>query len=199
MLFLQVIQKNNSMQEWQSGFKLLNKMKKIGVIAVLVFFISGFTISKRVDALIEKEIKTIFKIENYTKELVVVTSDFNEKLPIELTEDNLFRINSSERLLGYYYFGQAFGKVDYFDFIVIFDADLIVSKIKILVYREDHGGEIRSTRWLKQFIGTSKDMHVKYQEDIAAISGATISAKSMTNEINKVLKTINILYNNQQL
>jgi Na+-translocating ferredoxin:NAD+ oxidoreductase RnfG subunit len=187
------------MQEWQFGFKLLNEMKKIGVIAVLVFFISGFTTSKRVEALIEKEIKTVFEIENYTKEPIVVSTDIIEKLPIKLTEDNLFRINKSEGLLGYYYLGQAFGKVDYFDFIVIFDADLMVSKIKILVYREDHGGEIRSKRWLKQFIGTSKDMHVKYQEDIAAISGATISAKAMTNEINKVLKTINILYNNQQL
>lgn len=193
------MQKNNSMQEWQFGFKLLNEMKKIGVIAVLVFFISGFTTSNRVEALIEKEIKTVFEIENYTKEPIVVSTDIIEKLPIKLTEDNLFRINKSEGLLGYYYFGQAFGKVDYFDFIVIFDADLMVSKIKILVYREDHGGEIRSKRWLKQFIGTSKDMHVKYQEDIAAISGATISAKAMTNEINKVLKTINILYNNQQL
>ena len=193
------MQRSNSMQEWQFGFKLLNEMKKIGVIAVLVFFISGFTTSNRVEALIEKEIKTVFEIENYTKEPIVVSTDIIEKLPIKLTEDNLFRINKSEGLLGYYYFGQAFGKVDYFDFIVIFDADLMVSKIKILVYREDHGGEIRSKRWLKQFIGTSKDMHVKYQEDIAAISGATISAKAMTNEINKVLKTINILYNNQQL
>ena len=199
MLFLEVMQKNNSMQEWQFGFKLLNEMKKTGVIAVLVFFLSGFTTSKRVEALIEKEIKTVFEIENYTKEPIVVSTDIIEKLPIKLTEDNLFRINKSEGLLGYYYFGQAFGKVDYFDFIVIFDADLTVSKIKILVYREEHGGEIRSKRWLKQFIGTSKDMHVKYQEDIAAISGATISAKAMTNEINKVLKTINILYNNQQL
>ena len=187
------------MQEWQSGFKILNKMKKIGVIAVLVFFVSGFTISKRVDALIDKEIKTVFKIENYTKEPIVVATVINDKLPVNITEDNLFRINSSEGLLGYYYFGQAFGKVDYFDFIVIFDADLIISKVKILVYREDHGGEIRSKRWLKQFKGKSKNMDLKYQTDIAAISGATISAKSMTNEINKVLKTINILYNNQQL
>jgi Na+-translocating ferredoxin:NAD+ oxidoreductase RnfG subunit len=159
-------------------------MKKITIIAVLVFIISGFTISKRVEALIEKEIKTVFNIENYTKEPIDIADELNEKLPIQITEENFFKINNKDTFLGYYYFGQAFGKADYFDFIVIFDADLIISKVKILVYREDHGGEVKSKRWLKQFNGTSKDKSLKYQKDIAAISGATISAKSVTNEIN---------------
>ncbi len=174
-------------------------MKKAAVIAFLVFFSSAFTISKRVQALIEKEIKKTFKIEVFTKQAVEIPVDIKEVLPIRITDKNFFKIKNDEGLLGYYYFGQAYGKADYFDFIAIFDADLIVSKVKILVYREDHGGEIRSKRWLKQFKGKSKDMDLKYQKDIAAISGATISAKSMTNEINKLLKTINILYNNQLL
>ncbi|MBL4724419.1 MAG: FMN-binding protein, partial [Lutibacter sp.] len=75
----------------------------------------------------------------------------------------------------------------------------IVSKIKILVYREDHGGEIGSKRWLKQFIGKTSSNNLKYQKNIAAISGATISAKSMTHEVNKLLKTIGILNNKQLL
>ena len=76
---------------------------------------------------------------------------------------------------------------------------MVVAKIKILIYREDHGGEIGSKRWLKQFNGTTIGTNLKYQKDIAAISGATISAKAMTNEVNKVLKTIYILVNKQQL
>ena len=63
----------------------------------------------------------------------------------------------------------------------------------MITYRENHGGEIGSKRWLKQFIGKSKTSNVTYEDDIAAISGATISAKSLINEVNKVLKTINIL------
>lgn len=174
-------------------------MKKIALITILVFITSGFTISKRVEALIAKEIKSVFNIETYTKESVSVATEINETLPIKITDKNFFKIRNDEKLLGYYYFGQAYGKADYFDFIVIFDADLVVSKIKILVYREDHGGEIGSKRWLKQFNGTTKETNLKYQKDIAAISGATISAKAMTNEVNKILKTIYILYNKQQL
>lgn len=174
-------------------------MKKITIIAVLFFMVSGFTISKRVEALIEKEIKTVFKIENYTKEPLDIAAEINENLPIGITEENFFKIKNNDTFLGYYYLGQAYGKADYFDFIVIFDADLIISNIKILVYREDHGGEVKSKRWLKQFNGTSKEESLKYQKDIAAISGATISAKSLTHEINKLLKTVAILSANQQL
>jgi Na+-translocating ferredoxin:NAD+ oxidoreductase RnfG subunit len=68
-----------------------------------------------------------------------------------------------------------------------------------LVYREDHGGEVGSKRWLNQFSGKSKADNLIYQKDIAAISGATISAKSMTNEINKLLKTVQILHQKQVL
>jgi Na+-translocating ferredoxin:NAD+ oxidoreductase RnfG subunit len=174
-------------------------MKQTIVITILVFFMSGFTLSKRVDAMIDKEIKSVFEIETYIKEKVSISSEINNTLPIQITDTNLFKINANNKNLGYYYLGQAFGKADYFDFIVIFDADLIVSKIKILVYREDHGGEIGSKRWLKQFIGTKTATQLKYQDDIAAISGATISAKSMTNEVNKLLKTIHILNTKQLL
>ena len=118
---------------------------------------------------------------------------------MKITKTNFFKIKNNEKLLGYYYLGQAYGKADYFDFIVIFDSNLLVSKVKVLVYREDHGGEVASKRWLKQFSGKSKTDNLQYQKDIAAISGATISAKSMTNEVNKLLKTIHILDIKKQL
>ena len=175
-------------------------MRKIVFISTLFLIVTSFTTtSKRVDVLIQKEIKTVFNIENYTTHPIAISKEVQELIPLKITETNFFKINSNDNFLGYYYLGQAYGKAAYFDFIVIFDKDLIVSKVKILVYREDHGGEVGSKRWLKQFIGTTKEQQLKYQKDIAAISGATISAKSMTNEVNKLLKTIGILNNKQQL
>lgn len=174
-------------------------MKKVTFIAILVLITTSFTVSKKVDALIEKEIKTVLNIENYTKIPVIISNDLNEILPLKITITNFFKIKGDNTILGYYYLGQAYGKADYFDFIVIFDENLIVSKVKILIYREDHGGEVGSKRWLRQFIGKTITNDLKYQKDIAAISGATISAKSMTNEVNKLLKTIGILNNKKQL
>jgi len=174
-------------------------MKKSILIVVLALVVSGFTVSKRVQVLIDKEIKNVFKIENYSKQPINISSEIIAELPLKITDTNFNKISSEDSLLGYYYFGQAYGKADYFDFIVIFDKDLIVSKVKILVYREDHGGEIGSRRWLKQFIGKTSEKQLKYQKDIAAISGATISAKAMTREVNKLLKTIEILNNKELL
>ena len=69
----------------------------------------------------------------------------------------------------------------------------------MLIYREDYGGEIGSKRWLRQFIGkTSKDK-LKYQKDIMAISGATISASSMTIAVNAFLQNLAILHQNKVL
>jgi len=161
--------------------------------------ISSFDVSKRVQASIDKEVKAVFKIETFTKQAVTISNEINETLPIKINETNFFKIKSEDTFLGYYYLGHAYGKADYFDFIVIFDKDLIVSKVKILVYREDHGGEVGSKRWLKQFIGKSTAMNLKYQKDIAAISGATISARSMTNEVNKLFKAIDILNKKEEL
>jgi Na+-translocating ferredoxin:NAD+ oxidoreductase RnfG subunit len=177
----------------------MNKMKKIALLTIVVLLISSFTTSKRTEALVEKEIKTLFNLVKYSKQPIAVSSETNKMLPIKIDDTNFFKISNEEKLTGYYYLGQAFGKADYFDFIVIFDKDLIVSKVKVLVYREDHGSEVGSKRWLNQFNGKKTTENLTYQKDIAAISGATISAKSMTNEVNKLLKTVTILHNKKQL
>jgi Na+-translocating ferredoxin:NAD+ oxidoreductase RnfG subunit len=174
-------------------------VKRIFSILLLGFVLSGFDISDRIDKLISKEIRSVFEVDNFSEEGVAIPNENNANLPLSIHDENFFKIYSDQDLLGYYYFGKAFGKADYFDFIVIFDRDLIVSKIKVLVYREGHGGEIASKRWLKQFNGRTADKHLTYQKDIAAISGATISAKSMTREVNKLLQSIRILNNKNQL
>lgn len=177
----------------------MNKMKKIAILSIVVLLISSFTTNKRTEALIEKEIKTVFNLVKYSKQPISVSSEVNKTLPIKIDETNFYKIKNEEKITGYYYLGQAFGKADYFDFIVIFDKDLIVSKVKVLVYREDHGSEVGSKRWLNQFNGKKTTENLTYQKDIAAISGATISAKSITNEVNKLLKTVTILHNKKQL
>ena len=63
-----------------------------------------------------------------------------------------------------------------------------------MVYREDYGGEIGSKRWLKQFIGKTQNDELRYGDNIAAISGATISVQVMTKAMNDLLKSIKTLH-----
>ena len=74
--------------------------------------------------------------------------------------------------------GNAPSKTDLFDYLVLLDKDQIVLKTKIIAYREDYGGEIGSKRWLQQFNGKKSTDDLRYGDNIAVISGATISVRS---------------------
>lgn len=143
--------------------------------------------NNRIATLIRKEIKHVFGVEDYLQIGIQLPEEVNSTLKRPLTNANFFELKKNEESIGYYYIGRAFGKAAYFDFLILTDQNLTIAKIKILVYREDHGGEIGSKRWLKQFIGKTMDQSVVYQKDVAAISGATISAKAMTSEVNEFL------------
>jgi len=82
--------------------------------------------------------------------------------------------------LGFACFASSKGKNDYFDYMVIFDTQLLIEKVVVLVYRSTYGGEIMSRSWLKQFIGKTKSESMEMNKDIDGISGATLSAPSIT-------------------
>lgn len=83
------------------------------------------------------------------------------------------------------YIGKSRSKFEHFDFMVLLDENKTIKLVKVLIYRENYGGEIGSRRWLKQWIGISKP---KYMVD--AISGATISVNSLKQSINTLLTKV---------
>lgn len=148
---------------------------------------------------IDKEIKSVFNLESYSKTVIHIEDEISDDLLVSFKDEVFFIILDNNNHIGYFYYGKAQSKVDDFDYLVIFDEELIIKKIKILAYREDYGMEIGSKRWLQQFNDLSIGDQVKYQTNIKAISGATISAKSMTKAINDLLKSLSILQNKKQL
>ena len=121
--------------------------------------------------------------------------NFNEiDLNISLNENNFFKITFPDsKKPSYLYLGNAPSKTETFDYMIILDHSLSIEKIKILAYRESWGGEISSNRWLKQFNGAQAGKKYIYRENISAISGATISVKSMTRSINYFLSDLDKL------
>lgn len=163
------------------------------VYAIISFF--EFSIPPKIEKIIDKEIASVFSIEIFQKEVVVIDKDIINILPADFSEENFHNIIQDNNVIGYFYYGNALGKLDTFDFVVIYDQDLIIKKIKVVAYREDYGGEIGSNRWLKQFINLTKEDSVTYGKEIKAISGATISASALTLAVNNILKSIEILKN----
>ena len=111
----------------------------------------------------------------------------------------MFKIQDNGSLLGYAYIASAPSKTAEFDYMVLFDTNWIIIKSKVLIYREDYGNEIGSKRWLRQFNGKTATDNLRYGNNIDAISGATISARSMTIAMNKLLKSVGTLQENNIL
>lgn len=172
---------------------------RISTIAAIILLALSFTLSsfnglsKSIKKKVDKEIKSAFRTNLYELKTFPISESINANLPSKIKENTFFTILNTDQIIGYAYIDKAPSKTDKFDYLVLFDSNLIIKKTKVLVYREDYGGEIGSKRWLKQFNGKSCKERLQYEKDIIAISGATISANSMTIAINNLLKSIDIL------
>jgi len=156
-------------------------------------FLMSFGLPKNIQKKVDKEIEKTFNIETFNFTAVLIDAEINKELPSKFGENNFFKIETNNTLLGYAYLSKAPSKTAEFDYLVLLDKDLIVLKSKVLIYREDYGGEIGSSRWLRQFIGKSDSDTLILDKNIIAISGATISVRSMTNAMNDLLKSLKIL------
>ncbi len=165
------------------------------VLAILITtFMLSFGLPKNIQKKVDAVIKSTFNIEHFELSAMLFSQEITNTLPATFGIDNLFKIEDTNILIGYAYIGKAQSKTDEFDYLILLDKDLVIVKSKVLIYREDYGGEIGSKRWLKQFIGKSYNDRLMYGDNIAAISGATISVQSMTAAINNVLASIKILH-----
>lgn len=169
------------------------KIKHVSFLLV-AFLMLSFGLPKSIQKKVDKEIKDSFNIEDFSFTSVSISSAITQDLPSKFEKDNLFKIEVDKKLLGYAYISQAPSKTAQFDYLVLLDKDLIVLKSKVLIYREEYGGEIGSKRWLRQFEGKKEGDELKYGDNIMAISGATISVRSMTNAMNNLLQSLKVLH-----
>ena len=89
----------------------------------------------------------------------------------------------------YAIFTESTGRYDQFDYLLITDKTVSIQLVRILKYRSEHGSEIASKKWLSQFENYAGG-DLRYGDDISAISGATISAKSIVSDIPKIIQTL---------
>ncbi len=90
------------------------------------------------------------------------------------------------------------GKHEMITYAIGLHADGSVKKIEILEYRESYGYEVADATWREQFAGKTVDSPVKLNNDIKNISGATLSAKHLTDGIKRVLVMYQLALKNSQ-
>ena len=156
-------------------------MKTIFFIAV-IFLFPGGNLSGSLEKKVNKALKKSFGTENIIWEQIAIDGFIEERPEPGLS---LYSLSEERNHIGLLIVTTAKGRYDYCDYCVIYNDDCKIRHIEILVYRSDHGYEIASKSWLKQFYG-EKGCGMLYGDQIDAISGATFSASSISADINKL-------------
>ena len=92
--------------------------------------------------------------------------------------------------LGFVVTDDVLGKVELISYAVGVALDGSVRQIEILAYRESHGFEIRLPAWRAQFVGKGSGAALRVGEDIANISGATLSCAHITDGVRRIVAVV---------
>jgi Na+-translocating ferredoxin:NAD+ oxidoreductase RnfG subunit len=82
------------------------------------------------------------------------------------------------------------GKFELISYAVGIDREGAVRQVEILSYRESHGGEIRLPAWRRQFVGKTAAAPLRVGDDIANISGATLSCTHVTDGVRRIVAVV---------
>lgn len=99
-----------------------------------------------------------------------------------------------EGLLGYAILSEEIGKYRLITFMVGIGTDFRVREVAVLVYRESRGGEVRRSRFLRQYRKKSSADPVRINRDIINITGATLSVRALNFGVKKALLLTEALY-----
>ena len=92
--------------------------------------------------------------------------------------------------LGFVVTDEVIGKVELIGYAVGIALDGNIKQVEILSYRESHGFEIRLPAWRRQFVGKGSASTLRIGDDIANISGATLSCSHLTDGVRRIVAVV---------
>jgi len=170
-------------------------------IAILLFTITISTAATwptRLEQKINATISKTFQVPDFSLKEVTVDTD-SESATSKAINNHLFAIEAENSLQGYIYVGEAPSMKNVFDYAVLFSSEMEIINTKVLIYREKHGRQIGMKRWLKQFFGMTPADEPQLGLNVDGITGATISATSMTDAVREVLASMQYLQQHKKL
>ena len=116
-----------------------------------------------------------------------------EKLPLDDGKSQVVYVaHTGEVVDGYAVVLNEIGQHEPITFGVLTDAEGRIRRVEVMAYREAYGHEIRSQRYLTQYVGrTSRELEKR--RDVDAISGATISCRSAHAAVKRALLMVDRL------
>jgi hypothetical protein len=149
----------------------------------------------------EEALKLMFpKSARIKKELLRVPTDkkmtIEERIGWKFPEDSfdVYIGETGSQIDGYALIQNTIGKHKPMTYMVGVDHTGHVLNVELLVFREARGSEVRTKRFNVQYEGKTVLDPVRINKDIINISGATMSVRSMTAGIKRVLVLIDEFY-----
>lgn len=126
------------------------------------------------------------KAQTVRAEQVQLTPDQRQRVRNKVDQpidDNTFIFHVGKRndqIDGYAYITDKKGRHRPITFVVGLKPDCRVRDVAIMIYREPRGYEVKAKRFLRQYHNKTIDDPIEVNRDIKNISGATISAHSVS-------------------
>jgi hypothetical protein len=179
---------------------MMKAVKILSVFAGLLIVFAFISPDKKLNKFVSK----IWK----GQEVSMTAIELPDSLKSDISQLNSIHSVNGE-LLGYACYTTAFGcrvggcaaptnnanvqSYETFDYMVVYDPSLKIIKVDIANYGGQYGYEICRAKWLAQFIGGNSGF--KLERNIDGISGATVSAQFLIDDLNEVGETLTTVLN----
>jgi Na+-translocating ferredoxin:NAD+ oxidoreductase RnfG subunit len=120
-------------------------------------------------------------------------------VPARSAQWKVLQASQGGKALGWVVIDNVVGKFELITYAVGIALDGSVKQVEVLSYRESHGGEIRLPAWRKQFVGKTASEPIKVGQDIANISGATLSCSHVSEGIKRITAVMELALASKQL
>jgi hypothetical protein len=94
---------------------------------------------------------------------------------------------------GWFIVDEVVGKHEFIPIALALDQNGAVKGIEVLEYREAYGDQVRNPEWRKQFTGKTSSTKLQLDKNIRNVSGATSSCKHVTDGVERLLVTYDVV------
>lgn len=149
----------------------------------------------------EEAVKAVLpKSQRIRKELIRLTQGKKElieqRIGWKFPEDSfeLYIGETGDKVDGYAMIHNTIGKYKPMTYMVGVDAQGSCLDVELLVFRDAKGSEVRTKRFNSQYDGKTVSDPIRINKDIINISGATMSVRSMSAGVKRVLVLVDEFY-----
>lgn len=113
-------------------------------------------------------------------------------VPARSAQWKVVEASQGGKLLGWVVVDNVVGKFELITYAVALTPEGVVRQVEVLSYRESHGGEVRLPAWRQQFVGKTAANGLRLGQDIANISGATLSCAHLTEGVRRIAALVEL-------